>query len=59
MRLEQGRAIAESCRPCVIGDAEVTNGTVTLEHRTKGKIGEIKLDALVALLEEEIKTKAL
>ncbi len=55
------RATREMKTPywCVIGDAEVTNGTVTLEHRTKGKIGEIKLDALVALLEEEIKTKAL
>lgn len=55
------RATREMKTPywAVIGDAEVTNGTVTLEHRTKGKIGEMKLDALVALLEEEVKTKAL
>jgi len=41
----------------VIGDAEVTNGTVTLEHRTLGKIGEIKVVDLVARLSEEIKEK--
>ena len=41
----------------VIGDAEVTNGTVTLEHRTLGKIGEIKVADLVVRLSEEIKEK--
>jgi threonyl-tRNA synthetase len=41
----------------VIGDAEVANGTVTLEHRTEGKIGEIQLEELVARLQEEIKNK--
>lgn len=42
----------------VIGDAEVANKTVTLEHRTKGKIGEMKLEDLIKTLEEEIKHKA-
>jgi threonyl-tRNA synthetase len=41
----------------VIGDAEVANGTVTLEHRTEGKIGEIQLEELQARLQEEIKNK--
>ena len=41
----------------VIGDAEVTNGTVTLEHRTEGKIGEIGLEELVTRLTQEIKEK--
>jgi threonyl-tRNA synthetase len=44
---------------CVIGDAEVANGTVTLEHRTKGKVGELKIDAFLALLEEEVQTKTI
>lgn len=41
----------------VIGDAELTNGTVTLEHRTLGKIGEISLANLLERLQEEIRTK--
>lgn len=41
----------------VIGDAEVKNGTVTLEHRTEGKIGEIKIEELVEKLSKEIKEK--
>ena len=41
----------------VIGDAEVTNGTVTLEHRTLGKIGEMKIADLVEKLATEIKEK--
>jgi threonyl-tRNA synthetase len=41
----------------VIGDAEVANGTVMLEHRVAGKIGEIKLEDLVKKLTEEIKSK--
>ena len=41
----------------VIGDAEVNNQTVTLEHRTLGKIGEISIDALVTRLSEEIRNK--
>lgn len=41
----------------VIGDAEVANATVTLEHRTEGKIGEMKLEDLLAKLSQEIKDK--
>ncbi|MEZ0208863.1 MAG: aminoacyl--tRNA ligase-related protein, partial [Candidatus Paceibacterota bacterium] len=41
----------------VIGDAEVANGTITLEHRTDGKIGEMKLEELLAKLGEEIQNK--
>lgn len=41
----------------VIGDAEITNGTVTLEHRTEGKIGEMKIEDLITRLQEEIKSK--
>ncbi len=41
----------------VIGDAEVNNGTVTLEHRTLGKIGEINIEGLVVKLSEEIREK--
>jgi threonyl-tRNA synthetase len=41
----------------VIGDAEVANGTVTLEHITLGKIGEMKVDELVDKLMQEIKEK--
>jgi threonyl-tRNA synthetase len=41
----------------VIGDAEVANGTVTLEHRTEGKIGEIKIEELIARLTQEIRDK--
>jgi threonyl-tRNA synthetase len=51
------RATREMKTPywAVIGDAEVTNGTVTLEHRTDGKIGEIKLTDLIEKLSTEIK----
>jgi threonyl-tRNA synthetase len=41
----------------VIGDAEVANSTITLEHRTLGKIGEMKVSDLVEKLREEIKNK--
>ncbi len=53
------RATREMKTPywAVIGDAEVTNGTVTLEHRTKGKIGEMKVETLVEKLVNEIKGK--
>lgn len=53
------RAAREMKTPywAVIGDAEVANGTVTLEHRTRGKIGEMKIDDLVHFLAEEIKNK--
>lgn len=41
----------------VIGDAEITNGTITLEHRTNGKIGEMKINELIEKLNKEIKEK--
>ncbi len=41
----------------VIGDAEVTNNTVTLEHITLGKIGEMSVDELTEKLSSEIKKK--
>lgn len=41
----------------VIGDTEVENKTITLEHRTEGKIGEMKVKELVEKLTEEIKNK--
>ena len=41
----------------VIGDAEVTNGTVTLEHRIEGKIGEMKINELVEKLTTEIRDR--
>ena len=41
----------------VIGDTEVANGTVTLEHRTEGKIGEMRVEELVSRLTEEIQEK--
>lgn len=53
------RATREMKTPywAVIGDAEIANGTVTLEHRTEGKIGEMKVSELVSRLTEEIKNK--
>ena len=53
------RAIKEMKTPywAVIGDAEVANGTVTLEHITRGKIGEMKALELVQKLVIEIKEK--
>ncbi len=53
------RTVREMKTPywAVIGDAEITNGTVTLEHRTDGKIGEIQLVELLAKLTTEIKEK--
>jgi threonyl-tRNA synthetase len=53
------RAAREMKTPywAVIGDAEVANNTVTLEHRVLGKIGEIKLEDLTQKLTQEIKEK--
>lgn len=53
------RAVREMKTPywAVIGDAEVTNGTVTLEHRNEGKIGEMKIDELLERLEKEVREK--
>ncbi|MFI5260707.1 MAG: threonine--tRNA ligase [Candidatus Paceibacteria bacterium] len=42
----------------VVGDAEIANGTVTAEHRTEGKIGEMKVADLIQKLTEEIKTRS-
>jgi threonyl-tRNA synthetase len=42
----------------VIGDAEIANGTATVEHRTHGKIGEMKIADLIIKLTEESKTRA-
>jgi threonyl-tRNA synthetase len=55
------RATREMKTPywAVIGDAEVANKTVTLEHRTLGKIGEMKIEDLISRLTEEIKEKKL
>lgn len=53
------RAVREMKTPywAVIGDAEITNGTVTLEHRTDGKIGEMKIEDLLIKLATEVKEK--
>lgn len=53
------RAVREMKTPywAVIGDAEIANGTVTLENRTDGKIGEMKIEELIEKLEKEIKEK--
>jgi threonyl-tRNA synthetase len=42
----------------VIGDAEMTNGTVTVEHITKGKLGEVSLENLIGTLTKEVSTKS-
>ena len=39
----------------VIGDNEVNNETVTVEHRNRGKIGEKAIEEFIATLGEEIK----
>jgi threonyl-tRNA synthetase len=53
------RALREMKTPywVVLGDAEMTNKTLTLEHRTLGKIGEITVDDLVNRLQVEIREK--
>jgi len=55
------RTTRESKTPywAVIGDAEMTNGTVTLESRVEGKIGEIKITDLITKLTQEISTRGL
>lgn len=42
----------------VIGKNEAANGTVTLESRDQGKIGELKIEEIVARLVEENASKA-
>ncbi len=53
------RSVREMKTPywVVIGDQELTNGTVTLEHRTLGKIGEVRAEELLERLKEEITSK--
>lgn len=41
----------------VVGDQEMSDQSVTVEHRAKGKLGVMKLDALASLLTDEIETK--
>ncbi len=41
----------------VIGDKEMESGTVTLESRDKGQIGQMKIDELLGKLKTEIKDK--
>jgi threonyl-tRNA synthetase len=43
----------------VLGDAEVADGTVTVEHRSLGKLGEMHTDILIEKLQEEIRTRAI
>ncbi len=42
----------------VIGDAEVSAGTASLESRDKGKVGALPITEIVSKLVEEIKTRA-
>ncbi|MCC7500474.1 threonine--tRNA ligase [Candidatus Nomurabacteria bacterium] len=42
----------------VIGDAEVSAGTASLESRDKGKVGVLPVTEIVSKLVEEIKTRA-
>ena len=42
----------------VIGEKEETAGTVSVEHRDKGAVGPVALDALVADLKKEITERA-
>ncbi len=53
------RTTRESRTPywAVIGDAEMAENTVTLEHRTKGKVGQVSIQELRELLATEIRSK--
>ena len=53
------RTTRESRTPywAVIGDAEMADNTVTLEHRTKGKVGQVSIHELRELLATEIHSK--
>src|SRR6185369_96278 len=44
--------------PLVIGDKEVESNMVTVEHREKGKVGEMTLEDFQKRLLDEIKRKA-
>lgn len=41
----------------VIGDKEMESNTVAVEHRDKGKLGEMSVDEFIKLLQDEIKLK--
>jgi threonyl-tRNA synthetase len=41
----------------VIGDKDMEKGVVTLESRDKGKIGQMKIEEVLAMLVEEYRTK--
>lgn len=41
----------------IIGDKDMEKGVVTLESRDKGKIGEMKIEEVIAMLVEEYKNK--
>jgi threonyl-tRNA synthetase len=41
----------------VIGDKEIESNKVSIEHRDKGKVGEMTVDELLTLLAEEIREK--
>ena len=43
----------------VLGDAEMNDSTVTVEHRDKGKIGLMSIDDFVETLSEEIQSRTL
>lgn len=43
----------------VIGDQEVSSGTITPEHRSNGKLDPVSLDAFIAQLAQERDTRAL
>ena len=42
---------------CVIGDQEVSDGTLTVRSIKEGELGTLKVDELVTKLSDEIKTK--
>ncbi len=50
--------VAKTPYMIIIGDAEVTAEKVTVESRDKGKIGEMTVAELTALLQNEISTKS-
>ncbi len=42
----------------VVGDQEVTAGTVSVENRDKGKLDAMAIDAFLTLVKEEVRTRA-
>lgn len=43
----------------VIGERETSEGTVSVRHRRKGDLGGMEVEAFIAMLDHEVKTKAL